>query len=109
MFLKFNDARECLNRVYEERGYESALGFIKFLDKLQVIDLSGHQSLNEFLTALELNKPSRAKRRRERKRILNYYEKAGEIGKMIEEYKKIDDKKTFLTKEMYDGLFGENK
>ena len=107
MFLEFNDARECLHRVYEERGYESARGFITFLDKLQVIDLARHKSLNEFLTALEINKPSRAKRRQDRKKILNYYEKVGDIGKMIEEYKKMDDKKTFLTKEMYDGLFGE--
>ncbi len=100
MFLEFNDARECLHRVYEERGYESARGFITFLDKLQVIDIAQHQSLNEFLTTLELNKPSRAERRKNRKKIMNYYKQLG----MVEEKNMLLDKKI-----MHEGLFGEGQ
>lgn len=99
MNLEFNDARECLNRVYEERGYESAQGFISFLSKLDIITMGIRQELNTFLTTLELNKPSRAKRRKNRKQIMNYYKQLGIM----------DEKNMLLDKKMHEELFGENK
>ena len=92
MVIPFADARECLNEIYTINGYESAKGFITFLSKLDIISIKDRENLQEFLSALELNKPTRAERRKKRKMMMEYFDKKGK-------------EENFIDEDMYKGLF----